>query len=138
MTVSLINTKELVRHQRDIGEPEKWIGVEFGFGDTAISLQPKMPVGAVPTEMLLEIDTAWDSATSAAVDIGDAGDADRYMPAVDLKSTAGTWFRQSTLTGASKDGYRYAAVLPVLIAITNVGAPTVGKARLYVGYIVPK
>lgn len=138
MTVKLLNQKQVGRHLRDIGSPVKWVGVEFDFNEVAV-VGPKMPIGAIPVEMLLEEVTAWNGSVSETLVVGDSGSANRYFTAIDLKATAGTFRRLSTQATTAKDGYRYTSALPILCAITHGGtSPSAGKARLYVGYILPR
>lgn len=83
------------------------------------------------TEAALFVEVAADSATSAVADVGFDG-ADTLIDGVDLKSAADT-----DLSGGSN------AVVPQLITSgakvtflpTYVGAPTVGRFHLRIGYI---
>lgn len=83
------------------------------------------------TEAALFVEVAADSATSAVADVGFDG-ADTLIDGVDLKSVADT-----DLSGGSN------SVVPQLITNgatvtilpTYVGAPTVGRFHLRVGYI---
>lgn len=75
------------------------------------------------------VDTAWDSATSAAMDIGDDVDPNRYsVSTVDMKVLG--------YTALDLDGYKYPGMNTVDVVLTNTGAPTVGAARLVVQYTI--
>ncbi len=83
------------------------------------------------TEAALFVETAADSATSAVANVGFAG-GDTLIDGVDLKSVADT-----DLSGGTN------AVVPQLVSTggkvtflpTYVGAPTVGRFHLRIGYI---
>lgn len=97
--------------------------------DTGVAVTAvKLPVGAVVVGGAVVVDTAFNTATSAVLDVGDATSGNRYLNDVNLK-TAG----QTNLvpTGLSSDG------ADILITPTLVGAAaTAGAARLRVDYVI--
>jgi|LWDU01.1.fsa_nt_gi hypothetical protein len=74
------------------------------------------------------VDVAWDSATSAALDIGDDLVPNRYSTSVDLKVLG--------YTSLDLDGFKYPGQNTIDVVLTNVGTPTVGSARLVVQYAI--
>jgi hypothetical protein len=96
-------------------------GVAAAFAD--------VPAGAVVVGGGVAVTTAWDSATSSELDIGDGVDPNRYTASVVDMTAAG--FTALTLTG-----FKYTASDELELEITDVGAPTEGAATLYVWYIV--
>lgn len=89
-----------------------------------------VPAGAYVVGGHINVVTAWDSATSAVLDVGDGVDADEYTTTpVDLK-TAG-------ITALDVTGYVYALGDTIDGVVTEVGAPTVGKAVVSLEYLVP-
>jgi len=106
--------------------------VEFSFGDpteatatAAIDIPPNATIigGSVM------VDVAWDSATTAALDVGDAVDPNRYtVSTVDMKTLGAT--------ALDLTGYKYSTYDTIDVVLTNVGAPTVGTARLAVQYVI--
>ena len=108
--------------------------VDFTFADipttATVYAALDLPVNAVVSGGSLTVTTAWNTATSAALNVGDATTANRYANAVDLKAAARTAL---TLTG-----FTHADAQKVLNATpTYVGAAaTAGAARLTVHYYV--
>ena len=108
--------------------------VDIGFADiptTATAYEALgLPVGAVVVGGAIVVKTAFNTATSAVLAVGDVTTANRYAAAVDLKTVARTAL---TLTGFS-----HSAVQNMLRATpTYVGAAaTAGAARLEVQYYV--
>lgn len=89
-----------------------------------------LPGNAIVTGGALVVQTAWDSAGTAVVDLGDSTDPDEYLDGVDLKTLGRTAL---TLTG-----FQYATpdTLSALVA-EGVGATaTAGEALLFVEYII--
>ena len=76
------------------------------------------------------VKTAWNSATTATLKLGDATDDDRYTAsAIDLKTAGRTAL---TLTGYK---HTVAEALKALIAQTGAAA-TAGEARITISYYV--
>lgn len=110
--------------------------VDFTFADvpTTATIYDALdlPSNAVVVGGDFVVTTAWNTATSAAANIGDATLATRYGSAIDLKTAART-----ALTAAAL-GFVHTNTEKVLrVAPTYVGAAaTAGAARLSVQYYV--
>ena len=96
----------------------------YGTAENAFSL----PQNAIVVGGDLTVVTAWNSATSAALSLGDVGSATRYLSAVDLKTAARTAL---TLTG-----YKHTVAEFLKALLVQVGAATAGAARLRIAYVV--
>jgi hypothetical protein len=94
----------------------------------------KLPAGAVVHGGRVFTDTAYNSATSDTLSIGDAGSATRFVNAnATVLRTAGV---QAEFAAAG-NGVKYVAGGTVLISWTGVGAvPTAGASRVYIEYSV--
>jgi len=99
--------------------------VAYGTGENAI----QVPQNAIVIGGDITVLTAWNSATSAALSLGDANSATRYLNAVDLKTAA--------RTALTVTGYKHAVSewLRALLVQAGTGA-TAGAARLRVSYVV--
>lgn len=97
---------------------------DTGVGVVAV----KLPVGAVVIGGGVVVDTAFNTATSAVLDVGDATTANRYKDDVDLK-TAG--YTALVPTGYVSDGSDI-VVTPALVGT----AATAGAGRLVVEYYI--
>lgn len=97
----------------------------YGTAENAINL----PGNAIVVGGALTVLTAWNSATTATLSLGDAGSATRYANAVDLKTAA--------RTALTVTGYKHTVSewLKALVAQTGAAA-TAGVARLEVEYVV--
>jgi len=97
-----------------------------GVGAVAFAL----PQNAVVTGGQVIIDTAYDSGTSDAIEVGDAGDDNRYLTTTSV-AAAGR-------TALVPTGYQVAnANRNILVEVTSVGtAATAGAGRIQVAYIV--
>lgn len=96
--------------------------------DTGVAVKAiNLPYGAVVQSGRVIVDTAFDNATSAVLDVGDAVVANRYKNDVNLKVAGVT---ELVPTGYTSDGGA------VLITPVLVGAGTVGAARLIVNYTI--
>lgn len=88
-----------------------------------------LPGDAVVISGELTIQTAWDSGTSAALDVGDSDTADRYAAAVDLTTTG--------RTALTLSGYQTTIPGDILGTLAEDGtAAEAGEAVLIVGYVV--
>lgn len=103
---------------------------EFDYTDTAAgAVEINLPAGAVVIGGGIAVDTAWNSGTSAAMDAGDSGSAERYAADIDLKAAG--------YTALEPTAFKYAANDKVLLASALVGtAATAGAGRAIVQYIV--
>lgn len=76
------------------------------------------------------VDTAWNSATSDVLDVGDANDPNRYTASAANIAVVG-------FTALDVTGYKDVDGLKIDVIWTGVGAaPTAGAARLYVHYTI--
>lgn len=108
--------------------------VDFTFADiptTATAYEAmNLPVGAVVVGGDLVVTTAWNTATTATLSIGDVTLATRYGTTIDLKTAA--------RTALTVTGFTTTSTQPVVNGTTAfVGtAATAGAARLTVTYFV--
>lgn len=115
--------QELIVAHLDIGYADP---TAYGTAEEAFDL----PANAILIGGDVVVKTAWNSATTATLKLGDAGDDDRYTSsAIDLK-TAGR-------TALTLTGYKHttAQALKALIAQTGTAA-TAGAARITISYFV--
>lgn len=90
-----------------------------------------LPAGAQVINGWAVVVTAFDSGTTAVLDVGDAAVANRYVNDVDLK-TAG---RKNLIP----TGFTTTAASTVTATLTQTGSPaTVGEVRVYIEYIVAR
>lgn len=98
----------------------------YGTAESAIDL----PGNAILVGGDVVVTTAWNSATTATLTLGDAADADRYTAApIDLKTAGRT---ELTVTGFK---HPVAEALKALVAQTGAAA-TAGSARITIQYFV--
>ncbi len=106
--------------------------VAFGFADlpTAVSVKAfNLPANAQIVGGAIIVDTAWDTGTTATVNVGDSVTANRYGSAVNLKAAART---PLTLTG-----FINGAGLDLNLTSALVGtAATVGGGRIQIMYVI--
>jgi hypothetical protein len=110
--------------------------LDFTFADIAPSgvaqLAVQLPQGAVVTDGFVQVQTAFNSATSDALDVGDAGSVNRYRAALNLQAVAVT---PLTITGLQV-APGATDTTKLTLRWTGVGAaPTAGRARLIVTYV---
>lgn len=105
-------------------------------GGTAITNTDTYLIGVIPaksivTAIYLVSDTPFDSATSAAVNIGDGTTAAKWVSAADLKSAKNT-----VISGVSASvGKYYETAQNIIATHTLTGATTVGSYRVIIEYI---
>lgn len=87
-----------------------------------------LPGGAVVTGGYVVIVNAWDSATSATLDVGDKTTATKYVTGVDAKAAGGTALVPAGAPFDVKDA--------LTVTVTNVGTPTVGDGYVVLQYII--
>ena len=107
--------------------------VSFTYAELAEGVQAiaQLPAGARVVGGQIVVDTAWDTGTSAALDIGDAADDDRYTSTqINLKTATGR-------TALTLTGYEYAETTDVIVTAASVGtAATAGEATIEIMYVV--
>lgn len=99
-------------------------------GSSGIALAAiEVPEGGQVIGGEVDSDTAFNSATSDSLQIGDSGSNNRYLGATSIQATG--------RTALVPTGYKYPTVDNVTVKWTGVGAvPTAGSFRLRVAYIV--
>lgn len=97
----------------------------YGTAENAFDI----PGNAVIVGGDIVVGTAWNSATTATLSLGDAASATRYANAVDLKTAARTAL---TITGLK---YTAADFIKALVSQTGTAA-TAGSARISLQYYV--
>lgn len=111
---------------------EAWVDFTYADIPTTATVYDAidLPVNAIVVGGDLVVTTAWNTATTATLSIGDVTTATRYGTTIDLKTAARTAL---TITG-----FTHTAVENLIKATTAfVGtAATAGAARLRVAYIV--
>lgn len=126
--------------------------VEEGAG--TYTAEFKLPPNAVLLDIVVTAEALWDAATSASLDVGNAGDPNGYIAGVNLKATdllagesisigggtdtAGGKAGADALAGTNThivDRF-YSATAPYVITatVTSVGAGTAGRTRVDVLY----
>lgn len=110
--------------------------VRVAFSDLVSGASAKLielPQNATVVDFKLVVDTAFNSATSDAVDIGDASDPDRYAAAANLQ-VAGLVANPGTADDLSESTSADVAINALL---TSVGAAaTAGSFRALITYVV--
>lgn len=109
-----------------------------------------VPAGALITDIKVWSTVLWNASTSAAMDVGDAADADGWFAAIDLKATdllvgeeinfIQTGGKEGVYlvlaTGARTKAYGAAARV-ISGIVTQVGTGTAGRSFLSVHYTLP-
>ena len=117
---------------RDIGDANS-AGIADGSGSSLSGIAFnlfELPAGAIVTGGDIKVLTAFNSGTSDALSIGDAGSATRYASAVSIASAART-----ALTIPARQS---ATTEKVTATWTGVGAaPTAGQVHVSLHYIIP-
>lgn len=111
---------------------EAWVDFTFADVPTTANVYDMidLPPGAIVVDGDLVVTTAWNTATTATLSLGDASAATRYGATLDLK-TAGR-------TALSLTGFTHTATEKAVRGTTAFAgtAATAGAARLRVAYIV--
>ena len=107
-----------------------------------------IPAGATILDIIVHATALWAAATSASLEVGDAGDPDGYYTAVDLKAT--DLLAAESLSFAKAGGQegayitathvlnRYrAAAADIVATVVSVGAGTTGRTRVIVVFALP-
>jgi len=159
-TVRTTRGKELVGRINSVYPPEVGataaciVTEERTFTETTgagtYSATVAVPAGATLLDIMVNAVALWNTTTSAALTVGDAGDADGYFVGVDLKATdllAGESI-SFALAGGKAGAYiansqvspRYAAAARTITgAVITVGAAgTLGRTRMTVMYSYPQ
>jgi hypothetical protein len=90
-----------------------------------------LPEGSMVIRAFVVVTTAYNSATTATLNVGDAATPARYGTGIDLKTTG---IKQLTPTGYITPGQG-----PVTVTFAQTGAAaTAGAARVYIEYVVDR
>ena len=101
------------------------------FGTAAVQNVVVLPEGSLVIRAFVLVTTAYNSATTATLSVGDAVTPARYGAGIDLKTTG-----RKALTPT---GLITAAKAPVTATFAQTGAAaTAGAARVYIEYIVER
>lgn len=106
---------------------------------TAVSSTLYIPVGSKIVDIIVDVLTAFDSATTAVLSVGTAAAGTQYAGSVDAK-TAGrvrptfTAAQLAAMSGVGLTGASSPTVAPVVITITPTGATTAGYVRVTLVY----
>jgi hypothetical protein len=115
-----------------------------------------LPANAVLLDIIATAEALWTAATSASLEVGNAGDPDGFLTAVDLKATdllagesvsigggletaggvGGADATVGTNTHIVDRFYSSSEVYPITATIVSVGAGTAGRTRVDVLYAV--
>jgi hypothetical protein len=110
--------------------------VEFTYADfTSGTFTPvfELPADAIVVGGGIVIDTQWNSATSAVLDVGtDTPDDDDEFTATQINAKTQT---VGTVVSLTLTGLQYTANANVGITVTVVGATTAGAGRMWMEYI---
>ena len=99
-----------------------------------------VPAGSYITAFDVDVLTAYNSATSATLKIGNAAAGSQYVSSVDCKTATGriaityTAAQLAAMSGQSVLGVASATLAPVVITIVSVGQPTAGFVNVTVKY----
>ena len=106
---------------------------EISFGSTGASTGLSMgtiPSGAVISDVVVNIETAFDAGTTNVLTVGNSSDDDAYLAAGDVTETA------TGLTRYSGKGVVLSADTELLVQFVETGtAATAGKAQVIVEFI---
>lgn len=106
--------------------------VDIAYGDLTSGTDHaaiEVPANAVVVEGAVVVSTAWNSATSDVLDVGDSGSQNRYKNDINIAATG--------LTAITPTGYKYTTKDNITVRWVGVStAPTTGALRLRVSYIV--
>lgn len=94
-----------------------------------------LPAGCQIVDQIVDVDTAWNSATSDALEIGTAADPDAYGDVASIKTATGRTVVDPDATQVAAIDDIGTADVPVYLKITSVGTPTTGSARLTITYV---
>lgn len=106
---------------------------------TAVSSTLYIPAGSKITDIIVDVLTAYNSATSAVLSVGTAAAGTQYASGVDAK-TAGrvrptfTAAQLAAMSNVSVLGVAAPTTAPVVVTITPTGATSAGYVRVTVLY----
>lgn len=91
-----------------------------------------LPTDAIIVEIIVDVLTAWDSATSATLTVGSASGGTQYAGGVNLKTGSRVYptHTKPQLAAMADIG----GTTPVVVTATPVGATTAGEAKVTILY----
>jgi len=108
---------------------------------TAVSSTLYIPAGSIIESIVVDVLTAFDSATSATLTVGTAAAGTQYVSGVNVKAATGritityTAAQLAAMSGQSVLGVAAPTTAPVVVTITPVGATTAGYVHVTLNYI---
>lgn len=100
-----------------------------------------VPPGCQLQDFLIDVLTAFNSATSATLTVGSASGGTQYVSGVDVKASTGrktptyTAAQLAAMAGLTVLGVAAPIAGPVFVDITSVGQPTAGVVQFAARYI---
>lgn len=91
-----------------------------------------LPLGSRIVNIVADVLTQYNSATSATLTVGTASADTTYASGVNAKTAART---TPTFTAAQLTAMGSTALAPVVATVTSVGQPTAGQVRVTVMYV---
>lgn len=107
---------------------------------TAVSSTLYIPAGSIIESIVVDVLTAFNSATSATLSVGTAAAGTQYASSVDVKTATGriaityTAAQLAAMSGQSVLGVAAPTTAPVVVTITPVGATTAGYVHVTINY----
>lgn len=108
---------------------------------TAVSSTLYIPAGSIIESVVVDVLTAFDSATSATLSVGLTAGGTEYVSGVNVKAATGriaityTAAQLAAMSGQSVLGVAAPTTAPVVVTITPVGATTAGYVHVTLNYI---
>jgi hypothetical protein len=108
---------------------------------TAVSSTLYIPAGSIIESIVVDVLTAFDSATSATLSVGLTAGGTQYASGVNVKAATGriavayTAAQLAAMSGQTVLGVAAPTTAPVVVTITPVGATTAGYVHVTVNYI---
>lgn len=108
---------------------------------TAVSSTLYIPAGSIIENIVVDVLTAFDSATSATLSVGLTAGGTEYASSVNVKAATGriaitfTAAQLAAMSGQSIVGVAAPTTAPVVVTITPVGATTAGYVHVTLNYI---
>ena len=108
---------------------------------TAVSSTLYIPAGSIIESVVVDVLTAFDSATSATLSVGLTAGGTQYVSGVNVKAATGriaityTAAQLAAMSGQSVLGVAAPTTAPVVVTITPVGATTAGYVNVTLNYI---
>jgi hypothetical protein len=108
---------------------------------TAVSSTLYIPAGSIIESIVVDVLTAFDSATSATLSVGTSAGGTQYASGVNVKAATGriavtyTAAQLAAMSGQTVLGVAAPTTAPVVVTITPVGATTAGYVHVTINYI---